>query len=570
MGSFPVALISAISDDIHRATGKGLSYFESCPNLCPDFSHLEAAAYSLAQSYKKKFVSSVTAEQDKTALDKFLACNSLCETWEFLPVTSGDEELLGTIKMELWKFFNPKGRPLIDDLNRPFSEGRNGPGAAIGADGGDFYTKLFSSKLTSGSQTLIGNYEANIKSLPSWYDAELIRKEQLGGPDIVDSSRLSFVPKNDKTSRVICIEPVLNMFYQLGIGQIMTRHLRSRFGIDLETQADVNRVLARAGSELAPWVTIDLESASDTISLKMCREFLPKELMLVLELCRSKTCNIKGSTTTMHMISSMGNGFTFPLQTIIFACVVKAVYSTLGLPFLTGSKVTFGVFGDDIVIYRAAWHRVIRCLALLGFKVNTTKSFSEGPFRESCGRDYFKGRNIRGLYIRRLDNLQDFYAVINACVEFSARSGLYLPKTCAWLRARVDQSIEIPCWEDPSSGIRTPLCMVKTRRFDRSTFGMYYTKYVPKKRSITIGDGYIYADRKGRRRIYNPSGLLVALLSGQALSSGLPLRLATSEIKWKKKRGSCSYWDSLPPDSTITGGFDWQQYRTAAYINLLM
>lgn len=566
MGGIPDGLISAIADDLRRETGFNFEFYNSLPSRPPDFSHSMSAAYSLVKSIGKKFIPTDTTNQDKAALDKFLAANRRCEAWEFSPVTSGDEELIGSVKTEIENFFYPRGYPLLSSLDQIFLNGRNGSGAALGADGGDFYTKLFSSHLTSGSSILVDHYKYNVRRWPEWGNAEIIRTAHFGEPRIVDSSRLSFVPKNDKISRTICTEPVLGMFYQLGIGSILTSRLRTMFGIDMATEADVNRALARSGSISGSWSTIDLESASDSIAYKMCKFLLPKEVFYYFDLARSKATSYKGTAHELHMISSMGNGFTFPLQTVIFACVVKSVYVSLGLPFLKGSRVSFGVFGDDIVIYRAAWDRVIRILSLLGFTVNTDKSFCEGPFRESCGRDYLNGRNIRGVYLRRLEQPQDFFSAINAFNVFSARTGLRFPSVMNWLTGRVDRSIEVPCWEDPSSGIILPLRYVKTKRMNKQTWGISYTRYVPRRKFIRIGKDYVHADQKGRRRIYNPSGLLIALLSGEALSSGLPVR--SEQVEWKKKRGSCSYWDSLPSDPALLSGFDWRQFETAVYENL--
>jgi hypothetical protein len=572
MGNLPIALYSALDQDIASATGRPYSYFKELAGPLPDFRYSDWCAYQLAHSIDKKFLPKDTSNQDRSCLAKFLSSNSLSENWTDRCNTSLDEALVGTFQQVLYEFFNPEGMPLVGSLDDIFLKGRCGPGASLAATGGDFYSKMFSSNLTATSRTLIDHYRSNVRRWPEWSSGELTREANYGFPSIVKGSNLSFVPKNERISRTICTEPTLNMFYQLGLGEILTSRLRSYFGIDLGNQPDVNRVLAREGSLSGTWSTIDLESASDTISLRMVRALLPKDIVAYLEILRSPVTSLKGEVVELHMIASMGNGFTFPLETAIFASAVKAAYMTCDLPFLKGDYVNFGVFGDDLIIDQRAQVRVERILSLLGFVINSSKSFFEGPFRESCGCDYLSGRNIRGCYIHKLDNLQDSYAAINALNEFSARTGFRVCSLMSYFLGRVDRSVEVPLWEDPSSGIRTPLRLVRTKRVCKNTQSILYQKYVNVAMYTQIGNGFIYGRRgytsDAKRRIYNPSGLLIAFLSGMALSSGLPLRIASGKAQWKKKRAYCSYWDNLPVDSALQGGFDGRQYESAVYDNL--
>lgn len=584
MGTLPIALYSALDGDIQLATGRSADFYRRLSGPLPDFQYMDWCAYQLVHSIDRKFIPVDTSKQDKACFLKFCESNTLSEDWLDRSNTSLDEELVGTFKQCMYEFFEPRGMPLLGSLDDIFLAGRCGPGASVMASGGDFYSKMFSSRLTCTSPTLVKHYESNVRRWPEWSAGELTRCATYGESVLIKGSKLSFVPKNERISRSICTEPTLNMFYQLGLGEIVTSRLDAYFGIDLSTQPDVNRVMARAGSEGGTWSTIDLASASDTISLHMVRSMLPKSIVQYLEILRSPVTSYNGRDIPLGMVSSMGNGFTFPLQTAIFAGVVKAAYISIGLPFLKGDYVNFGVFGDDLIIDRRARWRVERLISLLGFIMNADKSFFEGPFRESCGCDYLNGRNIRGCYIRRLDTLQDSYAAINALNEFSARTALRVVGLMSYLLGRVDRTVEIPAWEDPSGGIKMPLQLVKTKRVSQSrskafnraslrskdTQSVLYSKYVNVAAFTRIGSGYIEEKRGSpshRRRIYNPSGLLVAFLSGMALSSGLPVRLATGGDIWRKKWASCSSWDSLPFDSALQGGFVWRQWYTAVREN---
>jgi hypothetical protein len=557
MGNIPVAMISALSADMQREVGYSYEQLKAFPAIPPDSDHRMASAVSLCRAFTKKFLPKDSHAQDAACLAKFEHVNQLAGSWSLRLNTSLDEVLWGTLKSELYKFFYPGGNPLIDSLDSIFLKGKCGPGASIGAANGDFYTKLFSSQLSCTSQGLVDHYKSNIPRFAEWNNGESIRQLHYSSPRIVQGSRLSFVPKNDSISRSICTEPVLNMYYQLGLGQILEQRLKSYFSIDLSQQPFLNAELARLGSVDGSWSTIDLESASDSISMRFLHEVLPREVVSYLTLLRSPVTTFAGRTLTLNMVSSMGNGFTFPLQTVIFAAAVRASYISLSL------QERAHVFGDDIVVKTTIFNRLVRLLSLCGFVVNDAKSFSEGPFRESCGYDYFLGRNIRGVYVKRFDSLHDSYALINALNLFSARTGIGVPSLMNWVLGRVDRSIEIPPWENPSGGIQLPYSLIRSRRVSETTHGTLYSIYEFKARRARISQNVRLPN--GRPVIYNCSGLLIALLSGMALSSGLPLRGVGS---WRKKLRSCSYWDSFGPDPRFLRGFGWQQWETAVYTNV--
>jgi hypothetical protein len=558
MGILPESLISALSSDLQNAVGYSYEDLIALPAIPPDSSHRMASAVSLAHSFGKKFLPTNTEGPDAACFAKFLSSNSDAGAWELRLNTSLDEELWGLFKQEVYRFFYPGGYNLIDSLDTIFLNGKVGPGASVGALNGDFYTKFFASKLTCTSKGLVKHYKSMINRIPEWFSAELVRASAHSVPVITQGSRLSFVPKNVTISRSICTEPGLNMFYQLGLGNMLVERLRRYFHIDVRLQPDINAGLARQGSLDGSWSTIDLESASDSVSMKLCQEVIPRDVLTYFTLLRSPTTSFKGDMLKLQMISSMGNGYTFPLQTMLFAAMVRAVYTSLAI------REQAHVFGDDIAILSCAYPRVVRLLTLAGFKVNHSKSFSEGPFRESCGHDYHSGRDVRGVYIKSLATLQDKYSAINALNWFSAKTGLMVPLTVEWLLRHVDQSFEIPLWEDPSGGIKMPLSMVKTRRKSETTFGTIYSIYRFKARRARIDDRGWIAPIRGRKIIYNPSGLLVAFVSGVALSSGLPLR---EEGKWRKKRLSCSFWDSLGSSLIQKDEFDIRRLETAICYN---
>jgi len=111
---------------------------------------------------------------------------------------------------------------------------------------------------------------------------------------------------------------------------------------------------------------------------------------------------VKGKWYHLEKFSSMGNGFTFELETLIFSAAVSAVYEMKGLVCTFG--VDASVYGDDIIVRTEAAADVIAALKYIGFTTNSDKTFLNGYFRESCGGDYFNGVPVRGYYMKESPN----------------------------------------------------------------------------------------------------------------------------------------------------------------------
>ncbi len=220
----------------------------------------------------------------------------------------------------------------------------------------------------------------------------------------VHHGRLQFVPKDAKQYRAIVVEPFLTGLVQLGLCDYMSHLLRAS-GIDITDQSR-NQRAARIGSLTGELATLDLSSASDSISTSLVEFLLPQDWFFFLSRYRSDTVLYKGEIIKLEKFSSMGNGFTFPLETLIFYALSWAASSKRG-------KVL--AYGDDIIVATTDMHSVIEILEFSGFTINKKKSFGTGPFRESCGADYLSGIDIRPFYIddyvscERLFSLHNYF-----------------------------------------------------------------------------------------------------------------------------------------------------------------
>jgi hypothetical protein len=206
----------------------------------------------------------------------------------------------------------------------------------------------------------------------------------------VHSNRVELVPKNWKTSRTIACEPEGNLPLQLAFDSYAKRRLR-KFGIDLSDQS-ANRERAKEASVNDDFVTVDFSAASDTISYNTVSLVFPVEWFDYLN--RVRTPGYRGvfGDGIYSKFSSMGNGSTFAIETLLFAAACNAV----------GSR-NFLVYGDDVIIEKEFYDDFISLTRFLGFTINVDKSFHQGPFRESCGGDYFNGVDVTPVYIRGID-----------------------------------------------------------------------------------------------------------------------------------------------------------------------
>ena len=229
--------------------------------------------------------------------------------------------------------------------------------------------------------------------------------------DLVRYNKIDFVPKTARTHRAIAIEPLLNGFLQKGIDQEL-RGFLNRVGIDLSNQT-YNQALARQGSEGGsdPYATLDLSAASDSISLELVYDLLPPDWVRLLMDCRASSYMLAGEDTTSvyHKFCSMGNGFCFPLESLIFASLAHAATKSCG------HDGDFSVYGDDLIVPQSSALLLTEVLRDAGFRLNYEKSFIVGPFRESCGADWFAGRDVRPVvFDRPLTDLREVMSLHNS------------------------------------------------------------------------------------------------------------------------------------------------------------
>lgn len=284
-----------------------------------------------------------------------------------------------------------------------------GPGSAIGVTGNaTSYARKFFAETWSVTPTAVPYFRSAVKrnfhlfeglcqkqGSAACYDVQHVHSKINEKLSTVTYNKISFVTKTAATDRTIAVEPLCNNFVQTGIGEQIV-HLLARIGCFLEDQT-WNSYLAQLGSIFDELCTLDLSSASDTIAIELCRILLPHAWFDLLNSCRSPSYKMPGAKapTSYEKFTSMGNGFCFPLETLIFLAAVN-VFET--------DRTKRAVYGDDIILPSKHYDGITKLLKFCGFVPNEAKSFKTGPFRESCGADWYLGQDVRPVY---LDHLLD-------------------------------------------------------------------------------------------------------------------------------------------------------------------
>lgn len=434
--------------------------------------HKRFALDSLGKSLIKKFVPTDTRLPDQEAITLFRAMNARCEGFDPEPFVRKHAKFVEYARGIFDQLFWEGCESLFPETVVDAMDFRYGPGATQLTRATSLPEKIGACPLSFASSYALALYKHTTTLSETSQVAESHRQKTFGTIRVEGSVTLA-VPKTASISRLVCIEPLADMYCQLGLGKLIERFLKKIFGISLKTQPEVNKELARIGSLLGLWATVDLKSASDTIALKLCEVLMtPHAFQVFMSLSCRKTRLPDGSSLDLHMMSTMGNGFTFPLQTLIF---------TLFATFYNG---TSHVFGDDIVLKNdSSLPRTIEALEDAGFIVNRDKSFWSGSFRESCGGDFFEGVDVRGVYIKSLCVQEDFFLAYNLIAKWCIKHDIVLQETLSYLLrgARSFGACHyIPHFEADNAGLKFSDIPALRFRKELGAWSIRYTLSVPK------------------------------------------------------------------------------------------
>lgn len=267
------------------------------------------------------------------------------------------------------------------------------------------------------------------------------------GPDYVPIAQVVIVPKDSRGGRVISEEPLETQWIQQGQRRVLCdaieRHPLTRGNVSF-TEQGINQELARAGSDgTFPWATLDLKEASDRISLELVRTVWPEHIVSALIASRSIGTTLpSGEVIMFQKFAPMGSSLCFPVMalTIWSISLASIIYETRLWKrgrFLRNGEYVLDprlkthclqdlvyVYGDDIIVPESYAGTVIGALETYNLKVNVNKSFTAGPFKESCGYDAFLGVKVTPQRFstpwsstKTAEHLVSWCAYANACIE---------------------------------------------------------------------------------------------------------------------------------------------------------
>lgn len=220
-----------------------------------------------------------------------------------------------------------------------------------------------------------------------------------------DTLKLVLVDKSWKIERPITPLTLLGLFYSYGVGEQVTQCLKDE-GLNIATLQEKHARLVRRMSTRSKentreggfLATGDLSSASQSLTCDLLNGVLPRDWYNAIKKTFSHQLEILepgggGYLTYTSSVLPMGNGLTFPVETLVFYVILKAIAD------LSECKGLISVYGDDL-IYPSKMHRYVAGIfPKLNFKLNLDKTFVRAPFRESCGSDYYRGFDVRSAFV---------------------------------------------------------------------------------------------------------------------------------------------------------------------------
>ena len=513
-----------------------------------DFSSLEAARGSvlLREIYSKFDDGKPSETKSKTTWERFHEAEVQCQMTNrsFYEIAHRDPFWIG-VRRRLW---DALGKFCWDECAEFFAFG---PGATTRLTRSESFAAYKYSGIpesTSGNAVLAS---CAIRSIPLWNQSVQLSAEEkgiIGLVSVVPGNSIIAVPKNYKTDRTIAKEPCMNIYVQKGIGRVI-RHRLNRVGVDLNDQTR-NQRAAREGSITGALATVDLSMASDTLSYEVVSWLLPNDWWFALEQCRSPVGVLPSGTQVKYQkFSSMGNGYTFELESLIFWAILQQVCK----PNVNETDPSVCVYGDDLIVPSMHYEPLVERLSQAGFTPNMKKSFAVGPYRESCGKHYFNGSDVTPFYVRKpVRELDRLFLMHNNVYRWGERTGVDVSDLCEKLRRLAPAK-----WRDPrlpdGYGDGAFIASIDALRLDSHPHGWecWQVKALTRSSLELEGDlptGQLIASLKAAsaRRLLIPKGVFLRL------NHPRPMR-AWSE--WSEERTLLySRTAELPiPDETISG-----------------
>jgi hypothetical protein len=247
---------------------------------------------------------------------------------------------------------------------------------------------------------------------PRGYSTDRYSQVSFLEPEAEIPVKVIAVPKTQVTPRIIAMEPSFMQYLQQGINSSLKRGIDRSFLYDfISTEyQEPNQLLAHVGSLDGSLATLDLSEASDRVPLALVEKLFagfPHLLDAVLA-TRSTTALVPGhGVVPLAKFASMGSALCFPVEVMVFFIIILMGWERANNTRIRSTRDILRLrnqvraYGDDLIVPVGIAADVVEALELFGSKVNTSKSFWTGRFRESCGKEYFQGDDVSIVRFRR-------------------------------------------------------------------------------------------------------------------------------------------------------------------------
>jgi hypothetical protein len=248
-------------------------------------------------------------------------------------------------------------------------------------------------------------------SLSTPHDSDELKHVSVILPDQEIPVRVVPVPKTLKGPRIIAIEPCCMQYAQQGVRSLVYKGIETSWltaGHVNFTDQSVNQNLAIMSSMTGRLATVDLSDASDRVPLDLALEMFSAypDFRDFVEACRSRYAKLPDGRLIgpLRKFASMGSALCFPVEAMYFYTIcVMALLEIQNLPVTLRNVYHVSrelyIYGDDIIVPTMYAEFVLDYLQKYNCKVNTSKTFLTGKFRESCGVDAWNGRVVTPTYL---------------------------------------------------------------------------------------------------------------------------------------------------------------------------
>jgi hypothetical protein len=449
-GSIPAFLQGMIGLIFDKETGR---IYDASQSDVSDHPTLVDSVRQICLAFKKLEIP-CTPERDARAVANYIEIE---DSFNQFKLCEPSRDYYRRVSSVLWGSLIPRLRV---DMCIP----RHGPGATA--------------ERISGNQKYVWRrwherLEPFFPIIDSCYSYSSFDSEELLGvtfvqPEDEQPVRVCLVPKTLKGPRVIAIEPVCMQYAQQGIRSILYDAIESYWltsgHINFRDQS-VNQSLAITSSNDGRLATIDLSDASDRVPLELALEMFDSnpDFRDAVESCRSRNAELPDGRIIgpLKKFASMGSALCFPVEAMYFYTIcVMALLEKYELPVTQRNifKVSRSVYvyGDDIVVPSTDAIDVLAQLHKYNCKLNPSKTFYTGRFRESCGIDAYAGSEVTPIYIHTLrpENLRQVPSILS----WTATANLFYKKgywrTASHLFRKVERIVgSLPYVPEGSAGL---------------------------------------------------------------------------------------------------------------------